>query len=77
MMFTLWGGFQDAIGDPFWNKPPLEHGVISTSRAQNPLEIVGPAHVGDMGWVTNVFPEFSSWKQQDNCWYVREKLTLY
>lgn len=58
--FTLRGAFQHAVADTFWNKPPLEHGMVGPTSAQHPLEVVGPADICDMCRMAHVLSKFGS-----------------
>lgn len=57
---TLEEGLQDTVHDALWQESPLEDSVVGTARADDPLQVIGPANVCHVGRVANVLFEFGS-----------------
>lgn len=63
---TLEEWLKDAIHYTLGQKPPLEDGMVCTTSADDPLQVIGPANVGHVGRVTNVLLEFGSLRKNDS-----------
>lgn len=57
---TLEEGLQDAVHHTLGQEPPLEDGVVGAAGADDPLQVVGPTDICNVGGVADVLLEFGA-----------------